>query len=329
MDKHERIQAALRGEAVTPTPLCLWRHYFCQDRTAQGLAEVTLALAREYDLDLVKLTPCGLYAVEDWAGEQIEFPDSEHKAPYLRGPAVNRPADWRQLSPLDPDSGALGREMEAIRLVSAGLGGETPFVMTIFSPLTLAFKLIGETIFEHLREHPADLNAGLEILAETTARFARAALAAGADGLFFATQLASHRWLTQAEYTEFGQRYDLAVLDAVADQSAITVLHLHGQEIFFDLANRYPIHAVSWHDQETFPNLAQARRLTDRAFLTGLDRNLLDRGPIEAIQAQIRESLAQVEGRGLILAPCCVIPTTTPPNHLRAVRLAAGHSLNS
>lgn len=322
MNKHQRIQAALRGEAVTPAPLSLWRHYFCRDRTAQGLAEVSLALAREYDLDLVKLTPCGLYAVEDWAGEQIEFPDLEHKAPFLYTPVVTHPAGWRRLSPLDPNSGALGREILAIRLVSTGLGGETPFVMTVFSPLTLAFKLVGETVVEHLRQYPADLHAGLEILAETTVRFARAALAAGADGLFFATQLANHRWLTQAEYEEFGQRYDLAVLDAVADQSAITILHLHGQGVFFDLANRYPIHAVSWHDQETFPNLAQARQLTDRTFLTGLDRDLLDRGPVEAIQAQIRAALAQTEGRGIILAPCCVIPTTSPPAHLRAVRLA-------
>ena len=56
------------------------------------------------------------------------------------------------------------------------------------------------------------------------------------------------------------------------------------------------------------------------------DRNLLDRGPVEAIHAQIRDALAQTEGRGMILAPCCVIPTTTPPDHLQAVRLAVDHS---
>jgi uroporphyrinogen decarboxylase len=191
--------------------------------------------------------------------------------------------------------------------------------MTVFSPLTQAFKLASKGVIGHLREHPADLHAGLATIAKTTARYAVAALEAGADGVFFATQLASQRWLSPAEYAEFGERYDLAVLEAVAERSAITVLHLHGRDIFFDLTDRYPIHAVSWHDQETAPTLAEARELTDRAFITGLDRELLDHGPIPAIQAQVCKALVQTEGRGLILAPSCVIPTTAPQEHLQAV----------
>jgi uroporphyrinogen decarboxylase len=312
---------------VDRVPLSLWRHYHRQDRTPEGLAEATLALARRYDLDLVKLTPCGLYAVEEWAGEHIVYPGSEHEAPYLGSPAVRDAADWRRLPVIDPTAVALGRELAAIRLVAAGLGGGapgcgTPFLMTLFSPLTLAYKLAGGPVIEHLRQRPADLHAGLETMAATMARFAQAALDAGADGLFFATQLASHRWLTPAEYDEFGARYDLAVLEAVAGQSSLTALHLHGQDVFFELANRYPVHATSWHDRETPPSLAEARALTDRAFLAGLDRELLGSGPAAAIQAQAREAVAQTEGRGLILAPSCVIPTTAPEAHLQAVRAA-------
>lgn len=328
MNKRDRIQAALRREPTDRLPLSLWRHYHREDRTPVGLAEATVALAHKYDLDLVKLTPCGLYAVEDWAGEQITYPGTDHDPPYLHTPAVARPTAWRTLPLLEPTAGALGRELAAIAHVVGELAGDTPrggtpTIMTVFSPLTLAYKLAGERIVEHLRQHPADLHAGLETIAATTARFARAALDAGADGLFFATQLASRRWLTPAEYDTFGVRYDLAVLEAVADRSAITVLHLHGQDVFFELVNRYPVQAVSWHDRETPPNLSEARQRTDRAFLTGLDRDLLGNGPPEAIRAQIREAVAQTEGRGLILAPSCVIPTTTPAAHLRTVQAAA------
>jgi len=326
VDRRQRIEAALRRDPVDRVPLSLWRHFHCEDRMPQELAEATLSLALEYDLDLVKLTPCGLYAVEDWAGERVAFPGTDHDAPYLPRPAVASPAGWRRLPILEPAAGALGRELEAVRLVAAGLGGETPFLMTVFSPLTLAYKLAGQAVVEHLRDHPADLHAGLEAITETTVRFAHAALQAGANGLFFATQLAGHHWLTPAEYGEFGERYDLAVLEAVDDRSEtvskITVLHLHGQDIFFDLVNRYPIHAVSWHDRETAPNLAEARQLTDRAFVTGLNRDLVGDGPVAAIQAQVREAVAQTGGRGLILAPSCVIPTTAPAAHLQAVHAA-------
>ncbi|MFN2168347.1 MAG: uroporphyrinogen decarboxylase family protein [Anaerolineae bacterium] len=320
MDHNSRVRAALRHEAIDRVPYSLWRHYHRQDRTPQGLAAATLELARTYDLDLVKLTPSGLYAVEVWAGGHIVYPGTDHEAPYLSAPAVIRPEEWRQLRPLDPHAGALARELEAIGLVAAGLAGSRPLLMTIFSPLTLAYKLAGERIVEHLRQHPAAVHAALEIVADTTARFARAALEAGADGVFFATQLASHRRLTATEYGEFGARYDMEVLSEVEPFSALTVLHLHGRDVFFELANEYPIQAVSWHDRETAPDLATARGLTDRAFLTGLDRDLLGRGPAIAIAAQAREALGQTKGRGLILAPSCVIPTTAPPAHLRAAR---------
>jgi uroporphyrinogen decarboxylase len=328
MDKWSRVQATLRREAVDRVPLSLWRHFHERDRTPQVLAEATLTLAGEYDLDLIKLTPCGLYAAEDWAKGHIECPATIHDPPYLRTPAVTDPAGWRRLPTLEPTSGALGRELEAIRLVAAGLATRTPFLMTIFSPLTLAYKLAGDVVVEHLRQHPTALHAGLEIMGETMARFARAALEAGADGLFFATQLASHHWLAPAEYHEFGERYDLGVLEAAAEQSTITVLHLHGRDVFFDLVNRYPVHAVSWHDRETDPSLIEARGRTDRAFVAGLDRELLDSGPLAAIRAQVGETLIRTggceeggrEGLGLILAPSCVIPTTAPAAHLWAVR---------
>ena len=326
MDKRTRIQAALRRQPVDRLPFSLWRHYHCEDRSAQALATATLALAHEYDFDLIKLTPCGLYAVEDWAGRHVVYPGNDYDPPYLDTLAVTSPADWRRLPALEPSTGALGRELAAIRLVTDGLAGEIPFMMTVFSPLTLAFKLAGEGVVEHLRRHPADLHAGLELIAQTTTRYAQAALDAGADGLFFATQMASHQWLEPAEYDDFGARYDLAVLEAVAEHSTITVLHLHGRDIFFDLANRYPVHAVSWHDRETAPSLAEARELTRRAFLTGLDRELLDHGPAEAIQAQVHEAIAQTKGRGLILAPSCVIPPTAPAGHLQAVCDALGQA---
>lgn len=323
MDKRARIQAALRGKQTDRVPLSLWRHFHREDRTADGLASATLAFARRYDLDLIKLTPSGLYAVEDWAQGHITYPGTEHDPPYLHSPAVQQPAGWERLPLLAPEAGALGRELEAIRQVARGSEG-VPLVMTIFSPLTVAYKLAGDLAIQHLREHPGALHRGLEIIADTVARFADAALAAGADGLFFATQLASHRWVTPVEYAEFGQRYDLAVLDRVAARSALTILHLHGLEVFFDLAcdERYPIQAVSWHDRETYPDLATAGQLTDRAFITGLDRELLGHGPVAAIREQVRAVLSQTEGRGLIVAPSCVIPTSAPARFLAAVREA-------
>jgi uroporphyrinogen decarboxylase len=316
MDKYERIQAALWGEPVDPIPLALWRHFHREDRDPVRLAQVTTDFAQRYDLDLIKLTPSGLYAVEDW-GPEIIYPDTESDPPYLARPAVTRAEGWRELR--QHGTRALERELEFIRLTRAQLGNDWPMVMTIFSPLTLAYKLAGDELSKHLQSDPEAVKVGLRTLAGVTAAFAHAALDAGADGLFFASQWIRADVCSREAYGIFGLPYDLDVLEEVSHRSRVTILHLHGTHVFFELADEYPVDALSWHDRETPPSLSEARLETDRAFITGLDRELLLTGPSDAIVAQAQEAIAQTEGRGLILAPACVIPPEAPAAHLEVL----------
>lgn len=316
MDKSERIQTALRGEAVDRTPLALWRHFHQEDRDSSTLAQATADFAKSYDLDLVKLTPSGLYGVEDW-GADIVYPNTISDPPFLASPAVTDAGEWRTLR--QHGTVALERELQTIRLTRQQLGTDWPMVMTIFSPLTLAYKLAGEQLIDHLRASPDAVHVGLRLLTSVTAAFTHAALDAGADGLFFASQWMCTGFCTHEEYEEFGLRYDLEVLEQAGFRSRITILHLHGTDVFFDFVDEYPVHAVSWHDRETPPSLAEARQRTDLAFCTGLDVELLRSGPIHDIAEQVHDAVAQTDGRGLILGPACVIAPETPERHLRTV----------
>jgi len=62
----ERVEAALRREAVDRPPYGFWTHLPGIDLDPQRLAEETAAFAARYDLDFVKSMPNGLYCVEDW-----------------------------------------------------------------------------------------------------------------------------------------------------------------------------------------------------------------------------------------------------------------------
>ena len=66
MTHRERIQATLRGEAVDRPPVSLWRHFPREDETVEGLVKATVRFQREYDFDLVKLMPTGMYGVIDY-----------------------------------------------------------------------------------------------------------------------------------------------------------------------------------------------------------------------------------------------------------------------
>jgi uroporphyrinogen decarboxylase len=126
---------------------------------------------------------------------------------------------------------------------------------------------------------------------------------------------------------EENARFDLPrmrrMLDAVAGRSALTLLHVHGRDIYFDQAAGLPVHAMNWHDRLTEPRLADAHRRFAGALVGGLgeSRTLL-KGPPEAVTAEVREALTQTGGLGIIIGPGCVLPLATPDAHLAAVLAA-------
>lgn len=317
MNKRERAYAALEGQAVDRVPLSLWRHFHKQDQTPAGLAAATLAFYEKYDFDLIKLTPSGLYAIEDW-GAKITFSKDDDIPPQLKKPVINNPEDWAQLTTLDITEGSYGRELEAIKLIRARLGkSDAPTLMTIFSPLTIAYKLAGETLLDHLHDYPNEVHIGLATIAETTGRFAAAAIAAGADGIFFASQLTRSDRLTKEMCQTFIVCYDRIALERVQSQPVPLVLHLHGENVYFRLADQYPVHAISWHNHQTRPSLSEAMSLSDKTLMTGLDLRVLQNGNPAEIAKQMQAAISATAGQRLILAPACVIPTDTPPENLK------------
>ncbi len=317
MTHWERVRAALRGEEVDRPPISLWRHWPVDDESPAALAHVSVRWQRDYDFDLVKFMPTGTYGIEDWGAETIYRPTPNGTRTVVKF-GVTRPDGWPRLAPLDVTRGYLGRQIEALRLTAEALGETAPIMQTVFSPLTTARKLAGDVVFAHMRQHPEKLKMGLQIIAETTARFAVESLRAGATGLFFATQNASFRLMNDETYREFGMAYDLMVLDAVADMAEFNILHIHGQDVMFDLMTQYPVEAINWHDRLSGPSLAQAREHFAGLLIGGLEeRELLWRGPVSEIAHQVRDAVQQTHGRGFMLGPGCVLPIQTPHLHIQ------------
>jgi uroporphyrinogen decarboxylase len=323
MTHWERIRAAIAGEETDRVPISLWRHWANADETALGLAYATIRWQREFDFDLVKVTPASTYMHEDWGTETRYVPNMHGTRTVVRR-AVASPEEWTNLRPLDPRDGCLGRQVEAIHIIAEELNDSVPVLQTIFSPLTTAWKLAGDRMFAHLRRHPELLKEGLQTIAETTARFAVASAEAGATGMFFATQCDTYRLMTEDKYREFGEAFDRIVFDAVRDKVEIIMMHAHGEDIMFDLVASYPIDAINWHDRLAGPSLAEARKRFSGMLVGGISEwTTLLEGPAGAIEAEIEDAVAQAGGRGYMVGAGCVIPTHVPHEHIRAARAIA------
>jgi uroporphyrinogen decarboxylase len=324
MTHRERIAAAIAGEKMDKIPIALWRHFPQADQSAQGLAEAAIAFQKRFDFDLVKVTPASGYPAEAWGAKLQPKDNEEGTRDYLSRP-IHTSTDWHSLQPLDVRQGVLGRELRALKLVRTGVGPKVPVLETIFSPLTIAKQLSGELWLKSLREDPGALEAGLKIIAETTARFAQASLESGADAIFFATQLASHDLLSIEEYRTFGLEYDRQVLDAVRNKAAFILLHLHGTNPMFELLDEYHAQIINWHDRRTQPSLKQAKELLRTgALLGGLDEwGALSRGNQKDVLVQAQDAIVQTAGRRLILGAGCVTLITTPETNIKAACEAA------
>lgn len=322
LTKWQRIEAAIHYEPVDRVPINLWKHYHLQDRAPRQLAEATVAFYRQFDLDLITLTPNNLYSVQDW-GATIQYGRDDNTLPILTQPVITSAEQWVTLPRLDVTKGALGRELEFIHHVDTQLKDTVPFMMTLFSPLTVAYKLCsdrvsGDALFGYLRESPRQLHAGLKIIRDVIIEYAETSLRAGASGIFFATPLASYDKLSPAEYEEFGKSYDLEVLGSLVGRSRVTVLHLCRENLMFDLTADYPVDAINWADRSAGPSLTEARRLTKAALAGGLSLETLLNGSPEAVQAEVYDAVAQAGRIGFILASACVVKGSTPDVNLAA-----------
>src|SRR6266478_7944852 len=187
MTKRERVLATLGRKAVDRLPVSFWRHVPDVDHTARGLADAMLAFQGRWDLDLLKVMSSGVYCVEDW-GCRVAYQGSPNGAKTCTQHAVREVSDWAKLKPLDPGRGALGRELEALRLILSGRSDDVPVIHTVFAPLTIARKLAGEQLDRDLRDHPNAVMGTLDAMTETVIRYVAEAGKAGADGIFYASQ---------------------------------------------------------------------------------------------------------------------------------------------
>lgn len=326
MTKRERIAAALSRRPVDRPPIAFWRHVPDVDHTAAGLAEAMLAFHRRWECDLIKVMSSGVSCVEDW-GCRVAYTGSPNGAKQCTEHAVRAVADWKRIVPLDPGAGALGRELEAVRLIARGRHDDAPVLHTVFAPLSIARKLAGERLSEDLARAPEAVTAALDAIADTVIRYVGAALAAGADGIFFATQTASLDAISAEHFVRFELPFTRRVLEAVATACPLTMLHVHGREIYGDQMAALPVHAVNWHDRLTAPSLREGQRRFRGAVVGGLaEWDTLRHGRESDVAAQVRDAVEQTAGVGLIVAPGCVLPLDVPDASLEAAVSAVRRS---
>ena len=323
MTKRERLQATVKGRPVDRPAVALWRHFPGDDQRPDDLAAAALTWQAQYDWDFIKVSPSSSFCLVDWGVEDRWVGGDEGTREYTRR-VVHRPEDWAELPVLDlRRAGRLGGQLRCLERIGEAVGREIPFIQTVFSPLSQAKNLSGnDRLLVHLRQAPELVRAGLEAITETTIRFIEACKRTGIAGIYYAVSMAAYGLMNEAEYRAYGEPYDRRILAAV-EECWFNMIHIHGNDVMFDLVASYPGQALNWHDRETPPSLAEGMRRFPGAVSGGLARwdDLLRADPND-VRERCTDAIRQTGGQRLILSSGCVAPVNAPFSNLRAVRQA-------
>ena len=71
MDKRERLEKTIAGEAIDRVPAALWRHWPGDDERAADLARAVVDFQQQFDWDFVKVTPASSYSVADYGVQDL------------------------------------------------------------------------------------------------------------------------------------------------------------------------------------------------------------------------------------------------------------------
>ena len=327
MSKTQRVRAALAGEPVDRVPVSLWGHDYLREWSPQELVAATLEQYRAHDWDFIKFNPRASYFAEAWGSVYEPATATESRSARRVSSAVNSLAELAALSPVDPRGGVFGEHLRALRLLLAEVGAEVDVVHTIFSPLSVVAGLCGAApqFLQYAADDPAASHHALAVATATLAGYAKAALEAGASGIFFAPLAwASRDTCSEDFYREFGRPYDLQLLAGIREAD-FNILHVCRDHNMVDLLLDYPVAAVNWAAHgEGNPDLGALKGRTGMAVMGGIDHARLDEMSSDEVASQALEALTAGPRRLFVSAGCSISPATPEANRAAVVVAARG-----
>lgn len=320
-DSHRsRMEACLSMKPMEQNPIAFWRHFPVDDQDPGSFAAALINFQDAFDFDLIKVTPASSFCLRDW-GTRDSWRGNTEGTREVTHFVIQSPDDWAKLTILDPNSGSLVNQWECLQAITERYRSTTPILQTIFSPLAQAKNLVGkENLLIHLRQFPQQLLKGLEIITGSTLLFMEKCCELKIDGFFFAVQHAQKSLLTPGEFDQFCSPFDMRILHSI-ENLWLNMVHIHGDDIYFEKVSNYPAAILNWHDRQTFPSLSEARMKCRKVLCGGIRQwESMAWGDPEIIRSEAMEAMDLTQRTGFILGTGCVLPIITPYGNILAAR---------
>jgi uroporphyrinogen decarboxylase len=314
MNSRERFRRMLCGERVDRPAWAFWRHYPHDDFQEQFVS-VHVADLLQCNYDLWRISLPSAYAVLDY-GVQYGFEGDPYGRPVFYNRCVTDVADWKTVQPLEMgQSEILSQMLSVVREMVSMAPADRPVQVTLFSPLTQAARLCGgvDRLLDHLSCNPALVLSALEVIAETTRRFAAELVRLGVDGFFFAVQECSVADLKP--YTNFLNQLNRSILQT--GNLWLNTLHLHGEWDSDGEYRDYPVAIFHWDTQASGIDLVRGSHYFPGIVSGGLNWPLTGWRSKEVCMGAVFPLLEAMQDRPYMFSCGCVLPYQTSVSDIR------------
>ncbi|MCG8404617.1 MAG: hypothetical protein MI923_05405 [Phycisphaerales bacterium] len=324
MERIERVQRVVRGQAVDRAPVSFWYHFTPDQVCGPAAVKAHLSHAETFDLDFLKVMNDNGYphdgllgAVEDLASLEL-----------LRG-----------------DEPTFARQLELIAELKRKLDGRMLMTTTVFNAWATLRRLVRGPAKKHrppnldaaadqgtailmdfLERDYAAVKQAIRVVGTSLRNFAKRCLEAGADGIFVSVR---DDWLDGGGYG--GQRYDELVRESDleilsgASEGELNTLHVCGKAVDFQAFADYPVHVLNWADRAAGPSIREVSGVLKPAICAGVDNlSTLPNGTAADCEREVADALSQSGERPMMIAPGCTFnPDVVPQTNLEAMCRAA------
>lgn len=323
MNRRDRIAAAIAGKPVDRVPVSAWGHFFLDETTADRFADRMVAFQQTFDWDFLKVHARASYHVEPF-GFRYTASQSAAQGHALAHTPVREPEDWLKLRPASIDADAFQEQLAALALIRHRVPDTVPIVMTVFTPLDIADKMLDRNaakLADHIRLAPEAVGHALSVFSETLKPFVAKLVEFGVDGIYFSTKWANGAKLSPKAYRRLCLAHDLNMM-APAANLPMNIMHVCENEVFLDGFADYPVSIFHWNDCGRHnPSLRAGKVLTGHAVGGGVDVSMLAEGTAEDVERRAVAAIRDAGGTGMILSPGCSLRiAATPEGNLRALR---------
>jgi len=320
----ERLQIIFNGDRPDRFAASIWRHFFHVESSAEKMAEAMLAYQKKYDWDFMKINPRASFHTEDW-GNCLEWSTDEFTKHIHTKYAVESIDDWDKIDILPTTAPVLANHLEAISLIKKQADPELPLLMTVFNPVGIAKRLVGDRskFLAQLKDFPEKVIPAIERITQTFESFAAETRNAGADGLFYATlDMACEAAMPASQYLDNFKQQDLRILKATGND-ALNLLHVCESHNYLKELSDYPVQLINWATADpTNHGLEESFEfIGDKTAVGGLDHlGWLLYGTVNEIKANMDRIKKSMDGKRFIFGPGCTIDARIPHQNIQAVR---------